>query len=155
METKYKYQFTKTFYLIAVIGGLVALGSIIVSAARFINLLSKGIAPSFYEYISLILSVCLSIFFIAFVISAFINSYYKITDNAVILRWGIIKNTIAISDVKEIKLITNQNKLELIFEDESYFIIVVSDKWKEKFVDELKSKFPTIPYIQETEKASE
>lgn len=155
METKYKYQFTKTFYIIAVIGGLVALGCIVVNAVRFISLLSKGIAPSFYEYVSLILSVFLSVFFIVFMISAFIKSYYKITDNAVILRWGIIKNTIDISDVKEIKLITNQNKLELIFEDESYFIIVVSDSWKEKFVDELKSKFPTIPYIQETEKASE
>ena len=155
METKYKYQFTKTFYLIAVIGGLVALGCIVINAVRFINLLSKSIAPTFYEYVSLILSVGLSVFFIVFMISAFINSYYTITDNAVILRWGIIKNTIDIHDVKEIKLITNQNKLELTFEDESYFIIVVSDNWKEKFVDELRSKFPKIPYIQETEKASE
>ncbi len=155
METKYKYQFTKIFYIIAVIGGLVALGCIVVNAVRFINLSSKGIAPGFYEYVSLILSVGLSIFFIVFMISAFANSYYQITDKAVVLRWGIIKNNIDISDVKEIKLITNKNKLELTFEDESYFVIVVSDKWKEKFVDELKSKFPSIPYIQETEKASE
>ena len=155
METRYKYQFTKTFYLIAVIGGLVALGCIAVNAVRFINLLSKDIAPTFYEYVSLILSVGLSLFFIVFMISAFINSYYKIEDSAVVLRWGIIKNTINIADVKEIKLITNQRKLELTFEDESYFIIVVSDNWKEKFVDELRAKFPKIPYIQETEKASE
>ena len=147
METKYKYQFTKTFYLIAVIGGLVALGCIVINAVRFINLLSKSIAPTFYEYVSLILSVGLSVFFIVFMISAFINSYYTITDNAVILRWGIIKNTIDIHDVKEIKLITNQNKLELTFEDESYFIIAVSDNWKEKFVDELKSKFPKKAFV--------
>ena len=89
--------------------------------------------------------------FIVFIITAIKSSYYQITDKQVILKWGIIKNKIDISDVKEIKFITNTQKLELTFEDDSYFVIAVSSEWKEDFVDELRKTFPKIPYIQETQ----
>ena len=151
MENNYKYKFSKIFYIIAIVGSILAVGCIIVNVVRVINLLSNGYALGFYEYVSLILAIVLSVAFILFIITALIKSYYQITDKAVVLKWGIIKNTVDISDVKEIKFITNKNKLELTFEDESYFIIVVDDRWKEAFIDELKTKFPNIPYIQETE----
>ena len=151
MEKNYKYKFSKIFYIVAIVGSILALGCIAVNVVRVVNLSSKGYALGFYEYVSLILAVVLSIAFLVFIVTALIKSYYQITDKAVILKWGIIKNKVDISDVKEIKLITNKNKLELTFEDESYFIIVVDDKWKESFIDELRSKFSNIPYVQETE----
>lgn len=151
MDKKYKYKFTKSFYIIGVLGGVIALACIAINVVRFIGLSSKQIVPGFYEYVSLILSVILSIAFIVFIITAIKSSYYQITDKQVILKWGIIKNKVDIFDVKEIKFITNTQKLELIFEDDSYFIIAVSSEWKEDFVDELRKNFPKIPYIQETE----
>ncbi len=151
MNKNYKYKFSKTFYIVAIVGSVLALGCILINAVRFSVLLNKGYALGFYEYVSLILAVVLSVTFIVFIVSALINSYYKITDKSVVLKWGIIKNTIDILDVKDIKFITGKNKLELTFEDDSYFIIVVDDAWKQSFIDELKSKFPKIPYIQETE----
>lgn len=151
MDKKYKYKFTKSFYIIGILGSVIALACIVINAIRFIGLSSKQIVPGFYEYVSLILSVLLSIAFIVFIITAIKSSYYQITDKQVILKWGIIKNKIDISDVKEIKFITNTQKLELTFEDDSYFVIAVSSEWKEDFVDELRKTFPKIPYIQETE----
>ena len=151
MENKYKYKFTKTFYIVAAVGSLLAIGCIIINAIRVIGLVSKGYALGFYEYVSLILAVLLSIFFIVFIVCSLLNSYYVITDKAVVLKWGFIKNVIDVSEVKEIKFILGKNKLELTFEDESYFIIAVNDGWKQPFIDELKSKFPSVLYVQETE----
>ena len=151
MDKKYKYKFTKSFYIIGVLGSIIALACIAINAIRFIGLSSKEIVPGFYEYVSLILSLILSIAFIVFIVTAIKSSYYQITDKQVILKWGIIKNKSDISSVKEIKLITNTQKLELIFDDDSYFVIAVSTEWKEDFVDELRKNFPKIPYIQETE----
>lgn len=151
MDKKYKYEFTKTFYIIAILGGLVSLASILINAVRFINLSSKNIALGFYEYASLILSTILALAFIVFIITAIINSYYLITEKQVVLKWGIIKNTVDLQEVKEIKFITNKGKLQLTFQDESYFIIAVSNKWQEDFISEIKQKHPTILYVQETE----
>ena len=89
------------------------------------------------------------------VIAASISSYYEITSASVVLRWGFIKNVIEIKDVKEIKYLTVSKKLELIFTDETYFVIVISNDWTQDFIDELKEKFPKIPFIQETEEPKE
>lgn len=159
METnsnkKYKYQFNKTFYVIAIVGALVALLCIGINVYRFISLSVKDIVPGFYEYLSLILAVVLSIGFIVFVASALIKSYYEVTEKAVILRWGVVKNTLKAEEIEKIRLVTDNNQLELIFKDESYFIINVSSKDKEEFVNDVKSKFENVLYLQETEKPSE
>ncbi len=151
MDKKYKYEFTKTFYIIAILGGLVSLASIVLNAIRLVNLTSKNIALGGYECASLILSTVLAVAFVIFITTAFISSYYEITDKQVVLKWGVIKNVVDLAEVKEIKLMTNSKKLQLTFNDESYFIIAVSNCCKEDFVDEITKKFPKILYVQETE----
>ena len=151
MEKNYKYQFSKVFYIVAIVGSLLALGCIAINVIRLIGFLSKNVAPGFYEWVSIIISVLLSIAFIVFIVAAIINSTYQITDKSVVLKWGVIKNVIDLSEVKQIKFTTNKNKLELVFEDESYFIIVVANDQKQAFIDEITKKFPNISYLQETE----
>ena len=151
MEKNYKYQFSKVFYIVAIVGSLLALGCIAINVIRLIGFLSKNVAPGFYEWVSIIISVLLSIAFIVFIVAAIINSTYQITDKSVVLKWGVIKNVIDLSEVKQIKFTTNKNKLELVFEDESYFIIVVANDQKQAFIDEITKKFPNVSYLQETE----
>lgn len=151
LNKKYKYEFSKTFYIIAIIGTIVALGCIILNAVRFFNFVSKNIEPTFYEYLSLILSVVLSILFMVFIISAIINSYYTINKSQVIVTFGILKNKINASEIKEIKLLPKLNKLELTFLDDTYFIVSILPKLHEEFIDELKKNFPQIPFIQISE----
>ena len=152
---KYKYQFNKNFYAVAIFGSLVAVACLVLNVIRFINLSSKGISPSFYEYVSLVVSVVLSIAFVVFVITAICDSYYIIENDFVLLKWGVIQNKLKSEEFKEIKLITNQNKLELIFKDDSYFVIAVSKSWQEEFINEIKAKYPSVLFIQETEAPSE
>lgn len=148
---KFKYNFTKLFYTIAGVGGIIAVLCIVFNAINFVKLLKDSIEPSFYQYASLILAVVLSIAYMVLVISAIISSYYYITDKSVVLKWGLIKNVLPLNDAKGIRLITNTNKLELVFEDESWFNIEISNDLKESFVSELKSKHEKIVFVQETE----
>jgi len=154
MEKKslgYKYKFSKWFYLIAVLGYLVSIGCIVLNAIRFSIKLNKNIEIAFTEYMSLAFAVVLSIAFIVIVTLALIKSEYKIFDDKIILKWGIIKNPIELNEVKLIRFITTTEKLELVFEDESYFVIVIDKKDYQKFVDELKSIKPKLEYNQTSE----
>ena len=68
MEKNYKYQFSKVFYIVAIVGSLLALGCIAINVIRLIGFLSKNVAPGFYEWVSIIISVLLSIAFIPIII---------------------------------------------------------------------------------------
>lgn len=151
VNKKFKYNFTKWFYVIAGVGGIIAVLCIVFNVINFIKLFSDNVQPSFYQYASLILAVVLSVAYMVLVISAIISSYYYITDKTLVLKWGLIKNVLPLNDAKEIRLITNTNKLELVFEDESWFNIEISNSLKESFVSELKSKHEKIVFVQETE----
>jgi hypothetical protein len=137
--------------MLGVLGIILAIVCISLNVIKFVKNVNANVNAGIYENASTIIAVLLSLLLIVILISAFISSYYKITDKAVILKWGFIKNTINIDEVKEIKLLTDSKKLQLVFEDESFFVIVVNDEWKQEFVDEFKQKFPKILYIQETE----
>lgn len=152
---KYRYRFPLLAVIIAAVGSVVAVGCIVVNLLRFISFYTENVDPGIYEYMSLIVSVALSIAFIVFASAALIKSYYTVTEKSVILKWGLIKNVIDIKEVKEIKFLTKTQKLELVFDDESYFVIAVGSPWKEEFVAEIKEKFPKIPFTQITEENKE
>lgn len=155
METnsnkKFKYNFTTLFYVIAGVGGVIALLCIAFNVVNFAKHITDNVKPTVYQYGSLILAVVLSIAYIVLVSSALLKSYYYVTDKELVLKWGLIKNVLSLSDAKEIKLTTNTSKLELVFEDESWFNIAISDNLKEDFVKEIKSKHEKIVFIQETQ----
>ena len=152
---KYKFKFPPLWIIIAVIGVCLAVACVALNAVRFVGFIKRNEDPGVYGYMSLILSVLICLAFIVMVIAASISSYYEITSTSVVLRWGFIKNVIEIKDVKEIKFLTVSKKLELIFNDETYFVIVISNDWTQDFIDELKEKFPKSPFIQETEEPKE
>ena len=145
---KFKYNFSKLFYIVAGVGSLVAIACIVLNAIRYASYLEKGIELSFYNYLSLIFTVVLSLAFIVIVVCALISSKYEIYEGKVVLRWGIVRNTIKLASVKELKLNTDTLKLQFTFGDDSYFIIVIKRSDYESFVDKVKELNPKIPYVQ-------
>lgn len=145
---KFKYNFSKWFYIIAVVGSLVAIACIVLNALRYASYLEKGIELGLYNYLSLIFTVVLSLAFIVIVVCAVISSNYHISTDKVVLKWGIVRNTIKLNEVKKIKLCTDTNKLQFIFEDDSYFNIVIKPIEYELFVTKIKEVKPKIVYIQ-------
>ncbi len=147
----YKYKFSKWFYVIAIAGYLVSLGCIALNSTRFLTKVSKNIEMGFSEYMSLGFSIVLSVAFIILVTLALIKSEYTLTQDKLILKWGIIKNPVNLEEVKLIRLITTTQKLELVFEDDSFFVVVIDKKDYQKFVDELKSLRPKLEFNQTSE----
>lgn len=150
----YKHKFSTITIILLILGVVIAVACTALNAVRFYNLVKNNMALTFYDYASLIIAVVLSIAFIVIAICALLNSYYKITDKGVTLNFGFIKTKIDASEVKEVKLEVIKNRLELTFNDESYFIILINEKDYESFIDEFRSKFTKIPYIQISEKSN-
>ena len=152
---KYKFKFNTLTLILMLVGILVAIGCIVVNAIRLFKKLNGDYALTIYEYISFPLIGLLAVGFIVIIVFAFFNSYYKIDSDKVILKFGIIKNVIDLNDVTEVRLLTQKNKLELIFTDESYFVISTNSEWFESFVDEIKEKRPKIAFVQITEQTKD
>ena len=148
---KYKYKFSKLIVTIGIIGVFVAVACSILGVYRFLKLYNDNIEITLYNYLTLAIVIIFPILYIVIAISALINSYYVVTDTQVVLKWGVISNKFNLSDIKEVKLLTNTSKLELVFNDDTYFTVVTDGKWFESFVDDIKAKKPNISYIVITE----
>ncbi len=147
---KYKYKFTPIVIALLIALILIAVACIGLNVYRLIDNLVKNNEINVMNWISYGIIIVLSLFAIVIVVSMFISSYYYITDKKVVLKWGLIKNEIELAQVKQIKLTAVKRRLELIFEDESFFVIVTDEVWFEKFVDEIKAKRPQITFIQDS-----
>ena len=147
---QYKYKFTPLVIVLLIALSLIAVVCIGLNVYRLIDNISKNNQVTLMNWISYAVIIILSLIAIVLVISIFVKSYYQITENSVILRWGLIKNQIELNSVKQIKLSKLKGRLELIFEDESYFVILTSQLWYEEFVDQIKSKRPEIIFVQDS-----
>lgn len=147
---KYKYKFTPLVIVLLIALLVIAVCCIGLNVYRLVDNILKNNEINFYSWISYAVIILLSIIAIVLVISIFAKSYYEITKKAVILRWGLIKNEIDLKTVKQIKLSAVNHKLELIFEDESFFVILTNELWFEEFVDEIKQKRPQIVFVQDS-----
>jgi hypothetical protein len=147
---KYKYKFTPL--MLSLLIGLIvlALVCIAINVYSIVKNISLNIALSLTNYISYAITILLSICAVVISICAIFNSYYKITDTEIVLKWGIIKNKFDLSTIKQIKLIPLAKKMELVFKDDSFFVVSTCEKWHEEFVDELKSKNPNVSFVQDS-----
>lgn len=148
---KFKYKFSRLLTILLIAGIVLAVSCIALNLIRIINFAKSNVGLSVYNVFSLIIVLLLSLFFIVFAIFALIKSYYVITEKGVNFKCGFIVTKIDASEVKEIKYEAFKNRLELVFNDESFFVIVVETRSYEPFIDEFRSKFNKIPYIQISE----
>ncbi|MBR5439125.1 MAG: hypothetical protein IKV61_02790 [Clostridia bacterium] len=148
---KYKYKFSRIATVLLIAGMVLALACITLNVVRIANLAKDNIVASVYDVMSIIIAFLLSIFFIVFAVFALTNSYYIITDRGVSFKCGFISTKLDASEVKEIKFEAVKNKLEIVFNDETFFVVVIEAKSYEPFIVEFRSKFTKIPYIQISE----
>ena len=148
---KYKYTFPPLALVIMLIGAVIAVLCVGLIIVRFSLYIKENLEITIYNYMSLILAIVLSIGYIVVAVLAYFNSYYLVDKTNVILKWGVIKNVIDLNEVKEIKLLVENKKLELVFNDDSYFVIATQEKWFNSFVDDIKNAKPNIVYVQVSE----
>ena len=81
---KFKYNFSKIFYIVAGVGSAVAIACIVINALRYSSYIEKNIELGFYNYLTLIFTAVLSVAFLVIIISALISSNYTVFSEKVV-----------------------------------------------------------------------
>ena len=147
---KFKYTFSKLIIALFIVGMAIAVASIVVNVINTVNHYKGNYEFTGYDWFLLILIVALSVFFIVIAISCLINSNYVIKDKKIVLSWGFIKNEIDLNEVKEMKYYPQKNRLELIFTDDSFFVVSTLNSWAYEFIDLIKEQAPKITYSEDS-----
>lgn len=147
---KFKYTFSKLIIALFIVGMAIAVASIVINVINTVNHYKGNYEFTGYDWFLLILIVALSVFFIVIAISCLINSNYVIKDKKIVLSWGFIKNEIDLNEVKEMKYYPQKNRLELIFTDDSFFVVSTLNSWAYEFIDLIKEQAPKITYSEDS-----
>ena len=152
---KYKFKFSTVYIILFIAGMFLSVLAATLNVIRLIKELKSDIAISFYGYFAYGMIFVLAAAFIVLATAALVSSYYRIGDDAVILRWGFISNKIKFTEILKITCVPDKKSLELSLKDDTFFAIVIKDVWFDDFVTELKEKLPKIPYIEASSNSGE
>ncbi len=147
---KFKYTFSKLIIALFIVGMAIAVASIVSNVINMVNHYKGNYEFTGYDWFLLILIVALSVFFIVIAISCLISSNYVIKDKKIVLSWGFIKNVIDLNEIKEMKYYPQKNRLELIFTDDSFFVVSTLNSWAYEFIDLIKEQAPKITYSEDS-----
>ncbi len=138
----FKFKLSKVAAILSVLAIILAIGGIALTVYRIFKLGFPSFVIGVQHVVMLIICVLLIVIFS----SILIRSYYRITDNEIILKFGVIKSVFKISDITSVHLFTKTNKLVVYFKNETYTVIVVKENWHNEFVKELTAKNDKIVY---------
>lgn len=117
---KFKYGFKKYMYLLMAVAIVVSCLCIAINVYRFIS--AGGKTNSGYFGFILTILVCLLI--IVLVVSIMVSSYYEVTDKNFILKWGLLKNEIAIKDITKTEYNEDTKKLAVFYGEQDNFMVL-------------------------------
>ncbi len=139
---KFKFvysRFAKVFMFLAIFLAIIGLYFSVVRAADFSAL-------SVWSGMSTILMLLLCALIIVFMTAAFIKTYYAITDNYVMARYGFITTKVKYDDIEELVFIRNSGKLFIYYSNTSLLNISIPSENFDEFTDALKEKLPSLKY---------
>lgn len=148
---KFKYQLPTLAIIVMILGIVVAVACLVWNAIRFINQINSNTDFTLYDYMTYIIIAIVVVGYTVIALGAIFNSYYFVDDKQVVLKWGILKNSIELSEIVEIRLLVSNNRLELVFKDESYFVVATKREWYDEFINEIKKYRPEIQFIQNSQ----
>ena len=154
MKTKFKYKFTKIFYVLFVVGILLAIWCIYANLKRFILLLKVSDASS-TNYVASIISFVIGILAFVFIIPAMISSKYEIKNKQLITKWGLITNKVATKNITNITLFKITEKLVIYYDDDTYSNICIDKSEYDDFVKTLRDSNPKIFYSFDSDENEE
>lgn len=141
---KFKYSKIATAFIY--------LGLALAATAFALNLyylLTEGIDGAYnpaYPIIRYVLMFFVSILLAVILISLLVSSYYAVGDGVLKTSFGIIKSKYKLTDIENIILDRETNKLILQFKTQTFISVVVKPEWYEDFVNALLEKNPDINY---------
>lgn len=136
---KFRYRFSILSYVLFGLGIALALFMIAYNVYRISSEKVTG------EYVgSLLLSMSIGVIFLAIAISVLTFSFYTVTKTEIKTRLGLFNSGIKLSDLTEIIQNKKTNKLSVFYKDGEFSNVVISPKYFESFIKEIKTFAPHI-----------
>ena len=133
---KFRFTFRKLSFVLFVIIIACTLPTAVINVLKMAGVLSS------YLFILDFMTALLSMLIAAIAISVLVCSFYIFKDNAMSLRFGIIKQSIPYNKMICIKKLSDSDTLWLIYTDnkniQSYMMINVNKKYFDAFVAEIR-----------------
>ncbi len=138
---KFKYQFTKTMYVLAVCVILLCAVGIAISVYRIVKFGLDG----FSDFLQSPLLIVICLFCIVLVISLLVKSQYVIDDTHYTTQFGFIKSKYPIKDITALQLDTDTKKLT-VFIGEEFSVLSLNEKWQNEFIAAMRAVNPSIDF---------
>ncbi len=137
----YPFQFSLLLLALAVLGLALCAAGIGLTTWQLVRALLGG-APSAYECITYALMYFVSVLLAVILISMLICSRYVLTEDTLILQFGVIRQKFEIKKICSVHLFKGAKKLAVYFDDyhTKYIVIVVKEIWYDDFVRELTAR---------------
>ena len=128
MKNKFKVKFGTVFYVLFALIYVLAAVCLVWNAIKVIDYIKTGISASAYGYISLGLSLLLSVIFIFLITMVLTSSSYVISDSKMTVSFGILKESFLISDIASVVKNVKRPSLSVLFQDGSGYKIMIDEK---------------------------
>lgn len=138
---KFRYKFGVGSYILIVLGILISLTTII------INVINITKTPVLDDILSYAFAIFIAVIALAFIILVISVANYSITKKEIKTRLGIIVTGIKLNEITQIVHFSKSKRLSIIYKDNEYSNIVISEKHFDDFANEVKKNAPNIKYI--------
>ena len=138
---RYPFRFSTTMIAVFIVGLVLCAACFSLATWQFSTFI-KGDISSPYEWVKYFLLYFVSIFLAVLLIAMLIRSEYVITENKLVIRFGIIRSKYDIKKIRSVSLVDGGKKLNVYFDDfkTKYMAIVVKKAWYDDFIATLTSR---------------
>ncbi len=140
----FRYQFTKTMLLLAILVLVLCLAGIAVSVYR----LSKYGVREFLDALQSPFLIAVCVLCIVVVSAMLIKSQYVIDDTHYTTQFGFIKSKYPIKDITALELNTQTRKLTVRVGEE-FSVLSLNERWQDEFIAALREVKPDIEFTFE------
>ena len=144
---KYRFHYSLIVYLLMVLVVLAAAAGI---ALNVLRCTSRDFYVSTWNVLTVAVMFLTCAILIVVVAALFIRTEYVIKDAKLIIRYGIIKNQIALAAATELIFYKKTEKLVLHYDEDKYVVIQLKPELHEAFIADCRAENPNLIYDTRT-----
>lgn len=149
---RYRFKFSPLLIAVTVLVFALCAFSIGYTSLHFAEFIRGGDFSNFYEWLKYLIPYLVSALFLLLAVAILIRSQYVVTDDALIMQFGFIKQRFEIGKIVSVHQFKGAGKLAVYFDDRKtdYILIVIKDALFNDFVRDLCSRDERIQFTFST-----
>ena len=156
-DARFRFKFTPFMFVLSAAGLFLCAVCIAYTSWQIALFVKAGDLSSVYSWMKFGLLYLVAILLAVLLIAMLIRSQYVVTDKALIMQFGFIKQKFDLKTIYSVHLFKGAGRLAVYFDDfkTNYVIIVVKEAWYNEFIRELTSRNERIAFSFSTAEEEE